>query len=83
VQQEFANPLSRFMQLRLRIAHRAPEESCDLAMFVSGDLVQQENLSIPARELAQGPTQRHAIDAASQAEIGHWELPRHRVAFLV
>ena len=38
-----------FVQLRLRVAHGAIQELCDLLMLIAFDFVQQENCPVPPR----------------------------------
>src|SRR6266699_3005146 len=50
--QETSQPLAGLVKLRFGTACRASQETGNLAVFVSNDVMQQENLLVTARQLA-------------------------------
>src|SRR5216684_6034094 len=60
---------TRFMQLRLRIPHRASHDVRNLVVFVPLDVMQHEHRPIARRQLINRTFQIDPVDGAAQAQI--------------
>lgn len=58
-----------FVQLRLRISHRAIQQSCDLLMLVAFDFVQQEYPSVSRRQIFDRTGQGDSVHGSCETAI--------------
>src|SRR4029077_8961188 len=76
--QQFAQPLSSPVQLRLRDAFGASQHLRDLAMLVPLDIVQNKYLARAHRQLRNAASEIYSINRPLQAQVGRRNIKAPR-----
>lgn len=81
--QQFRNSNARLVQMGLAIPGRALQKHRNLVVFVSPDIVENENLSVPIWQVLNGPAQIHLVKNSAKPKVRSAKFYQGPGVFLV